>query len=268
MSVTVTNLSFSYGERAVLDGISFDVQQGTLVSVLGPNGVGKSTLFRCMLGILSRYTGDIVIDGQTVRGMDARALSRRIAYIPQSHYPAFNYTVLDMVLMGASSHVSAFSSPGKKERDAALAALEKMGIADFAARDYMRISGGERQLVLIARALAQQSRILMMDEPTANLDFGNQMRVLESIRSLTHDGYTVIQSTHNPEQSYLFSDTILAMRGGKLIAQGAPKDVLTSDLIQALYGVQTRVESLFGDRLRVCVPEGVLSTLPLKEDTP
>ncbi len=254
MSIDVRGLGFRYGDRRVLENVTFSVGEGQLVSVLGPNGVGKSTLFKCVLGILGHYTGEIALDGQDIRGLDLKTLSRRIAYIPQSTYPAFNYTVLDMVLMGTASHVSALSSPGQKEREVAMTALARLNIQDFAPRDYMRLSGGERQLVLIARALAQRSRTLIMDEPTANLDYGNQMRVLSHIRDLADEGYTVIQSTHNPEQSYMFSHSILAMRGGKIVAQGAPRDVLDADLIQALYGIRARVESLDNDRIRVCVP--------------
>lgn len=260
MSVSVQNVSFHYGDRQVLRGVSFTAAPGAFVSVLGPNGVGKSTLFKCMLGILPRFTGDIRLEGQSVRGMDAKTLAKKVAYIPQSHYPAFNYSVLDMVLMGASARVNAFSQPGKKETEEALAALARLGIESFAYRDFTRISGGERQLVLIARALAQHSRLLIMDEPTANLDFGNQMRVLTSVRGLADEGYTILQSTHNPEQSYLFSHQILAMRDGAVIAQGTPGDVLTPELIRALYDIETRVESLFDDRMRVCVPEHLLAT--------
>lgn len=255
MSIVVQDLCFSYGSRNILKNISFTVEQGELISVLGPNGVGKSTLFQCMLGILSSFTGIIKINNQNVASMHARALSKYIAYIPQSHYPAFNYSVLDMVLMGTTAQLSPFASPGKSQVAIAMKALERIGIDHFAQRDYMHISGGERQLVLIARALAQQSRILIMDEPTANLDYGNQIRVLTQIKSLSQEGYTVIQSTHNPEQSYMFSKRIIAMLDGKLIAHGAPKDVLTSNMIQTLYGIDTNVESLYGDMIRVCIPQ-------------
>lgn len=255
MSIEVRDLCFAYGARPILEHVSFTLREGRLVSLLGPNGVGKSTLFKCMLGILPGYTGTITLEGKDVRALDMKSLSRRIAYIPQSHYPAFNYSVFDMVLMGTSARVSSFSPPGKKEEANAMAALERVGIADFAARDFMRISGGERQLVLIARALAQQSRILVMDEPTANLDYGNQMRVMACIRALTDDGYTVVQSTHNPDQSYLFSHEILAMHDGRILAQGVPQDVMTSELIATLYNIDVRVESLYNDQVRVCVPD-------------
>lgn len=258
MTIRVKDVCFDYGSRTVLDHVAFTVEEGQMVSLLGPNGVGKSTLFKCILGLHKRYTGSIELDGINIARADRRILARLIAYIPQSHYPVFNFSVFDMVLMGTSSRVSAFSTPGKKEAEIAMAALARLGIEHFAGRDYMRISGGERQLVLIARALAQQSRVLIMDEPTANLDYGNQMRVLSSIRELASEGYTIIQSTHNPEQSYLFSHRILAMSGGRIIADGTPQAVMTGELIGALYGIDTRVESLHGDTIRVCVPKHLM----------
>lgn len=256
MSICVQNLSFAYGERPVLDDVSFTVGEGRLLSVLGPNGVGKSTLFRCILGLLKSYQGSITIDGADVKTLGARALAKKVAYIPQQSYPAFNYTVFDMVLMGTSASARPFSSPRREEETAAQEALEHLGIDALAGRDYTRLSGGERQLVLIARALAQRSGVLLMDEPTANLDYGNQLRVLQRVRALAEEGYTVIQSTHNPEQSYQFSHEILALGGGRVLAHGAPGEVLTAALVRELYGVEVELESLRNDTLRVCVPVG------------
>ena len=257
MSICVEELGFGYGERQVLQGVTFSVPEGCLCSILGANGVGKSTMFRCMLGLAKNYRGQILIDGQNLKTMKPGALARKIAYIPQSHYPAFNYSVLDMVLMGTSAHSHGFAQPGKREEKTAMAALEQLNMAEFAHRDYFRLSGGERQLVLIARALAQQSRILVLDEPTASLDFGNQLIVMRCLRSLTQQGYTEIQSTHSPEQAYMFSDMLLAMHNGRVIAQGTPQDVLTQETVNRIYGVQTQVMRLEGDMVRVCVPESI-----------
>lgn len=256
--IEVQNLSFSYGARSVLRDVSFTLERGAMLSVLGPNGVGKSTLFRCILGLLKGYSGTITVDGLNVRDLGARELARRVAYIPQSNYPAFNYSVFDMVLMGTTSRTGTLSPPGKQEERAAHEALERLGIGEFARRSYTQLSGGERQMVLIARALAQQSPVLLMDEPTANLDYGNQLRVLSKVRALAREGYAIIQSTHNPEQSYLFSHEILAMRDGQVLAHGAPRDVLTPELVGALYGVDVEVESLRDDKMRVCIPKDLL----------
>lgn len=257
MSITVKGLSFSYGCRQVLTDVSFTAQQGQLLSVLGPNGVGKSTLFRCVLGLLKGYSGQILVDGADGKTLGTRELAKRVAYIPQSSYPAFSYTVHDMVLMGTTVRGKPLSTPGKEQEALAAHALEHMGIGHLSQRAYTHLSGGERQLVLIARALAQQSPVLLMDEPTANLDYGNQVRVLSRIRALAEEGYTIIQSTHNPEQSYLFSHEILAMKDGRVLSHGPPAQVLTRELMRDLYGVEVDVESLRGDKIRVCIPVGI-----------
>jgi len=254
MSIEVRDLSFSYGDRPVLHDISFRVEKGEFLSILGPNGVGKSTLFRCVLGLLSGYTGTVLVDGVDSRSFSVREAARHIAYIPQSSHPIFNYSVFDIVLMGRTSGLSSFRSPRKEDREVCAWALGKVGIPHLADRCFHRLSGGEQQLVLLARALVQKAPILMLDEPTANLDFGNQLRVLEQCRSLAREGYTVIQTTHNPEQSYLFSDRILAIQHGRVLTEGSPREVLTEETIRALYGVEVRIASLQGDRARFCVP--------------
>ena len=254
MSIEVRNLSFSYGSRPVLHDISFSVEKGEFLSILGPNGVGKSTLFRCVLGLLSGYTGQFLVDGVDSRRFTTREAAKHIAYIPQSSHSIFNYSVFDIVLMGRTSGLSTFRSPGKKDVEKCRWALEKIGIAHLADRCFHRLSGGEQQLVLIARALVQDAPVLMLDEPTANLDFGNQILVLEQARSLAREGYTVIQTTHHPEQSYMFSDRILAIQKGRVLTEGPPAQVLTKENMRALYGTDVSIVSLYEDRARICIP--------------
>lgn len=254
MGIEVKNLSFSYGDRPVLHDISFSVGEGELLSILGPNGVGKSTLFRCMLGLLSGYTGEVLVDGINARSFSVREAAKHIAYIPQSSHLIFNYSVFDIVLMGRTSGLGSFHSPGRADKEKCRWALDKIGISHLAERCFHRLSGGEQQLVMIARALVQDAPVLMLDEPTANLDYGNQLRVLEQARELAAEGYTVIQTTHDPEQSYMFSDRILAIRDGRVLIQGTPAEVLTAENMQALYRVQVDVVSLYEDRVRICVP--------------
>ena len=252
--MSVQGLSFAYGEHEVLHNISFSVDYGEFLSVLGPNGVGKSTLFRCMLGLLAPSAGGAYVDGRAVADMSARQLAYAIAYIPQSHSPVFNFSVFDMVLMGTTAQTGSFASPGKRQRSLANKALRRLGIEHLSDRGYANLSGGERQLVLIARAIAQQAKVLVMDEPSASLDFGNRLRVMRTVRDLTQDGYAVIQSTHDPEQAYMYSDRILALHGGRVAAFGTPKETLNADLVSALYGVDVEVCSMREDAIRVCVP--------------
>lgn len=254
MSVRVIDLSFSYGSREILHNISFDIKKRNLVCLLGPNGVGKSTLFRNILGILSGYKGTILVNEQNTAGLSIEQMAKLIAYIPQSHETTFNFSVFDMVLMGTTSQTSLISIPGKKQRELVETALERLGIGHLKNRGFAQISGGERQLTLIARALVQQTKVLIMDEPTANLDYGNQIRVLEQVKSLTDDGYTIIQATHQPDQAFLFADEVLALKDGKILAQGSPKEIITTDFINTLYDVTVDVQSLYDDQMRVCVP--------------
>ena len=254
MSIEVSSLSFAYREHEVLRDVSFSAADGELVSVLGANGAGKSTLFRCILGLLRCYRGTVRINGRDARTLSARELAQQTAYIPQSHAPAFDYSVADMVLMGTTARLSPMGTPSKAERTAVMRALERVGIAPLAEKDYLYLSGGEQQLVLIARALVQGSRLLLLDEPTANLDYGNVLRVNEIIRSLVREGYTVLQSTHSPEQAYLYSDKLVALKDGTVAAVGTPQEVITAENLRTLYGAEVRVESLCNDRARVAVP--------------
>lgn len=259
MLIQVSDLSYSYAKAPpVLSDISFEIESGKMVCLLGPNGVGKSTLFKCMLGLLPKYSGKIIIDGDDIKNIKPKQLSRKVAYIPQSSMHAFNYSVKDVVLMGTTSLVGGFSSPGKRELEYVDEALGNLNIGYLRNRMYLNISGGERQLVLIARALAQQAKILFMDEPTANLDYGNQVRVLEQIKGLSKKGYTVVQSTHNPDQAFMYADDVMAIIDGKIAAYGAPNEVIDKTLVEELYNVNVVVESLYNDNIRICIPENVL----------
>lgn len=243
MTLTVKDLTYRYAKTAapVLQGISFTAESGDFLSVLGANGAGKSTLFRCLLGGLTDYTGAIELDGRDVRTLSRRETAEHIAYIPQIHRPTFGYSVLDTTLMGLTRQLSPFRSPTPEMEKQAMDALEQMGVAHLAERNFATLSGGEQQLVLIARALCQQSDILVMDEPTSSLDYGNQLRVLERVRLLARQGYTVLLSTHDPQHALRFSQKVLALSGGQVAAEGDTADVLTPELLRRLYGVEAVV---------------------------
>ncbi len=251
MQLEVKNVSFSYGAAPTLVDVGFSVPKGSLVAVLGPNGAGKSTLFRCILRFLKPDSGRILLCGEDVASLDRRRLSELAAYIPQSSSPVFNYTVEDAVLMGTTGSLSVLHSPSKKELAQCDEALGLLGISELAQRGISQLSGGERQLVLIARALVQNAQVLIMDEPTANLDYGNQRRVMRQIRALADRGYTVLLSTHNPEHALHYATRVLALQSGRVIADGAADEVLTPDLLLRLYGIRAEVRTVGTQRLLI-----------------
>lgn len=254
MSFEISHLSFAYGERDVLRDVSLTVPDGTLACVLGPNGVGKTTLFRCVLGLERPSAGMVRVNGHDLATLSVAERAREMAFVPQSHAQAFDYEALDVVLMSSASRLGPLRAPSAVDRRRALDALERVGVARLAHRGFMEVSGGERQLVLIARAIAQDARSIVMDEPTSSLDFGNTARVMGVVRALADDGLSVIVSTHQPEQAYLYADTVLALDDGHVRACGSPREVVTAELLSALYGLDVEVTSLHGDRVRACVP--------------
>ncbi len=238
----VRNVSFSYRQNEVLKDLSFSVPRGRVVGILGANGAGKSTLFKLILGVLPLRRGDIIINGRSVKTLTSRERAKQMAYIPQTQTGTFQFTVEEMVLMGTTSSFSMFAQPGKRERIKAAEAMKLLQIEQFGNRLFDQLSGGEQQLVLIARAVAQDAPILIMDEPTASLDYGNQIRVLEEIRQLANRGYLVLISTHNPQHIFLYADDVLLIEGGTARAFGKPQDVLSEALLSHVYRVPIQLE--------------------------
>ena len=253
MSLIVNDLCFGYGQKDVLKNVSFRAEAGELLAILGPNGVGKTTLFKCILGLEKNYRGQVLIDDAEVRSLSPKALASLAASIPQVHGISFRYAVRDMVLMGTTHRIAPFSVPGRTEKLAADEALERLGISTLADKEFVRLSGGEQQLVLIARALAQQAKILLMDEPTSSLDYGNQLHVLSIVKNLAKEGRTVLLSTHNPQHALWYGDRVLALWQGRVFAWDTPEKVITPELIQTLYGKKTALVPT--DQGPVLVPE-------------
>ncbi|MBS7525203.1 ABC transporter ATP-binding protein [Fusibacter paucivorans] len=233
--IAVDSLTFQYGKRPVLKSVSFTVRSGEMVALLGPNGVGKSTLFRCLLGFTKHYEGTVRIGGKDIKRLSPQQLAQQVAYIPQSHISTFSYTVLEMVVMGLASSIPKYSVPDKGAYQRALEALTMMALEDYANRQFNQLSGGEQQMILIARALAQHSKVILMDEPTSNLDYGNQLRVLKRVNALKQEGYTIVISSHNPQHALMFSDRVIALHNGRVLAMGEPKTIVDASLIETLY---------------------------------
>ncbi len=257
MKLQCHKLTCGYGTRAVTHDASLEVSTGEVVCLLGPNGSGKTTLFKTLLGFLRPMGGTITIDGADITRWTRPQLAREIAYVPQMHTPSFPFRVLDVVMMGRSAHLGPFTSPTRHDEEISDAALRDAGMAHLREKPYTEISGGERQMVLITRAMVQEARLLIMDEPTANLDYGNQMRVLSHIRQLAQRGMGVLMTTHFPNHAFMCADRCALMHQGRIEATGRPEDVITEDSLQQLYGVPTSIHHLrndAGSEMRVCVP--------------
>jgi iron complex transport system ATP-binding protein len=253
----VDTLTFGYPGRAVGREVSFALEAGEVLCWLGPNGGGKTTLFRTILGLLEPQAGQVRVDGEAVAGWPRSRRAQVFGYVPQAQLGALPFTVHEAVLMGRTAHLGLFATPTRHDHDVAADALVALGIDHLRDRRYTEISGGERQLALIARALAQEPRILVMDEPTANLDFGNRVRVLGHVGSLAARGIGIMLSTHDPDQAFLCAQRAALLHGGRLAALGPPTDVITPDSLRALYGVEVDVVAIPGSGGRsthVCVP--------------
>ena len=253
MRLAATNLDIGYRGHLVGRDISLELEPGEVLCLLGPNGAGKTTLFRTLLGLQRPLGGSVRVDDLALERLRPVDIAQRMAYVPQAHITEFSYTVLDVVLMGRTARLKPFASPGPADERIARQKLDDLGIAALADADYTRISGGQRQLALIARALAQGAPILVLDEPTASLDFGNQTMVLERIRDLAREGYGIVLSTHDPDHALLVATRVAVIADGGLIAIGAPGDVVTGEMLSAIYRTEVRVEETASGR-RVCVP--------------
>ena len=251
--LSARNLGFGYGTKVVGRGVDLEVRAGEVLCLLGPNGSGKTTLFKTMLGLLPAQAGEVLLDGRPLAGLRRPEIARRVAYVPQAHAEHFPFRVLDMVVMGRTAHLGLFAAPGREDRAKALQALDA-GIADLAETEYTRISGGQRQLALVARALAQDAPAIVMDEPTASLDFGNQVVVLGEVRRLATRGLAVVLSTHDPDHAFSVGNRVALLEGGRLVAQGLPAEVLTPERLRAVYGVSVVVERLRQGQT-VCAPD-------------
>jgi iron complex transport system ATP-binding protein len=253
MSLTVEHVSFGYDSREAgspgdtrsfsLRDVSVTVQRGSLTGLLGPNGCGKTTLLKLMAGVLRPHQGTITLDGRTIAGISRRELARHVASVPQETHPAFDYSVLEMALMGRHPHLGAFQLEGPADLAIAHESLSATGTAHMADRPYMTLSGGEKQRVVIASALAQAPDVLLLDEPTASLDLAYQLEVASLLDRLNQDrGVTMVLATHDLNLAASLCDSLVLVRSGRVLAQGPTREVLTGAMVQQLYDVEADVQ--------------------------
>ena len=253
----VSDLYFSHGQREtdVLRGVSLLAGEGEITTVLGPNGCGKTTLFKCIGGVWKPRQGEVKIEGLDILLQSHAQRARLIATVPQEHEAAFPYSVFEVVLMGRASRVGAFATPSRQDRRRADEALEEAGIESLRDKACTRLSGGEKQLVLIARALAQDAPIMLLDEPVSHLDFRHQLLILRKIRRLAGEKRLIVLMTlHDPNLAIQFSDRVVLMASGGVASAGSPETVITEESLKQVYGIDVRVITWNG--FRIVHPEG------------
>ena len=250
--IDAKNISFSYGNKKILNNIDFQLYQGDVLSLVGQNGCGKTTLLKILLGIF-KSDGEIKIFSKNINVYKNKELAKLISYVPQTHQIPFDYTVFEVVLMGRLAHIGLFSNYSQNDKEIALKALEKVGITHLKDNIYSQISGGERQLAFIARALTQESKIIFMDEPVTGLDYGNQLKLLKFLKELSSEGYTFVKTTHYPDHALYASNKVMMLKNGQILDVGNIDEKLTSSNIKKLYDVDVEIISK-ENGYKFCIP--------------
>ena len=256
MIYDVKNLCFAYSpsSKQVLNGVSFTLDEGEVLSILGPNGAGKSTLLNCLARLLTPQKGSITLCGKDISSLSFRDIAKQIGYVPQNHVPAFPYTVLNYVAMGRAHRIGLLSRPREDDLQSSLEALRTLGIEYLADKHYTEISGGERQQATIARVLVQDPKAILFDEPTAHLDYGNQLRILRLIREMTQRGYAVIITTHNPDHALLLGGQAAILDRSGQLEFGAAKDIITEEKLSKVYETELYLLDIEKLGRTACVP--------------
>jgi iron complex transport system ATP-binding protein len=252
----VNNATFSYdGKKNIFENISFSVDKGDVFCILGPNGTGKSTLLRCLCNLYKLNAGSITIDGKVIAHMGTAQLAKKIGFIPQIHTPTFPYTVLEVVIMGRTPHLNMLATPSDKDYRIAEDAIKTIGIESITDKPYTELSGGQMQMVLFARILAQEPEILLLDEPTSHLDIANQIHTIEVVKMLADQGLTLIMTTHFPDHAFMSSNKVGIMKDGSFIEMGNAEDVVTEENLKKAYGTDIRILQLGGEiNRKITVP--------------
>lgn len=240
---TVRNLSFRYpkGDRDVLSGAGLTLDAGQVLCILGPNGAGKSTLLGCMAGLMTPQRGDVLLGGKPLAQQSRQDIARQVGYVQQTNNPAFSYTVFQFVLMGRAPHIPFFGQPDSADEDIVWQTLRQLGIDHLADRPCTDLSGGERQQCVIARTLVQRPRAILFDEPTAHLDYGNQVRVLKLIKKMAREGFAVVMTTHNPDHALLLDDHVALLNRGGALRCGVTRDILDEQTLSDMYHADLRL---------------------------
>lgn len=253
----VKNLAYSYNKkRTVLKDVNLAVNKGDILCLLGPNGTGKTTLLRSILGLNKIAKGEILLNNKSILSLSQKDKAKLMAYVPQALTMSFPYEVLEVVIMGRTPHLKSGMAPSSKDIEISKESLNVLDIEHLSTRSFNEISGGERQMVFVARAIAQQAKILIMDEPTANLDYGNQVRMLRVVNSLAEQGYGILMTSHFPDHAFLACNKVALLKDGKVSKYGLPEEVVTSQSLSELYGTPICVSSALvnGESQNVCIP--------------
>jgi iron complex transport system ATP-binding protein len=238
-------------DHLVLDNLSLQIQPATITAILGPNGVGKTTLLHLGLGWRRPQDGQILLDGRNFHDYPRNELGKRIGLVPQTEHIAYDYSILEYVLLGRAPYLMPLEMPGEEDYKVAVNALATVGLETMRHRPVTELSGGERQLVLVARALAQQPRLLLLDEPTNHLDLGNKIHLLELLRDLKENGVTVVFTTHEPEVAAVLADHLVLMRDGRVQHAGILEEQFTSERLSETYNIRVEVHEVAGRRVVV-----------------
>lgn len=263
--IEVKNISFSYSKNSplIFKDISFSIERGDILCVLGPNGTGKTTLIKTLNKLHEINSGEIILNGKNIKKLSFKDISKSIGYIPQGHVPSFPFTVFDVVLMGRSPYISLSSSPRTRDRKIAEDALKTLGIYHMRDKEYTNLSGGERQLVFLARVLAQEPDVLILDEPTNHLDFGNQIKLLQILEQLSQLGMAIIMSSHYPDHALLVANKVAIMKNKTFLTFGKPEEVITEETLKETYDMEVMIKDV-GDGRKTCIP--LKSDFKLKMD--
>nr|WP_319538692.1 ABC transporter ATP-binding protein [uncultured Methanospirillum sp.] len=253
---TISDAGYGYNaQQEIFHNVSFSLEKGEILCILGPNGIGKSTLLKCCARILPLRSGTITLHGRDLEQWDRVERAKMIGYVPQAHTIVFPFSVFQLVLLGRTPHVSAYSRPGKRDKEIAVEALKSVGIEHLMDTPVNRISGGECQLAMIARALAQEPSLLVLDEPTNHLDFGNQVRILHILDKLAHERtISIIMSTHYPDHTFLLSCRVGIMQNGVVTQVGQAEEVVTEHSLEETYNITIGVHFIDKAKRNVCVP--------------